>query len=257
MSSTGDATISELYRYPVKGLAPQKLDQTELKKGETIPFDRAWAIENGRGRFNPENPQHLPKINFLMLMRNERLAALDIEFNEVDETIILIRDGRSVVKGALNTMIGRQLIEQFMGGYMEQELRGAPHIVQAEGHSFSDVAEKSLHLVNLASVREIERTLNKSIDPLRFRANVYLEMEEPWAEFDWVGKDIEIGSAGLHVFARTGRCAATNVDPQTGARDMAIPAMLTRAYGHKDFGVYATVSAGGVIKTGDTLSVAD
>jgi len=257
MSSNDDATITELYRYPVKGLGPQKLDKTELVKGETIPFDRAWAIENGRGRFNPENPQHLPKVNFLMLMRDERLAALEIEFNEKDQTIILLRDGRSVVKGALNTPIGKQLIEQFMGSYMEQELRGAPHIVQAEGHSFSDVAEKCLHIVNLASVREMERTLNKSIDPLRFRANVYIDMEEPWAEFNWIGKDIEMGSAGLHVYARTSRCAATNVDPDTGVRDMAIPAMLMRAYGHEDFGVYATVSTDGAIKTGDSVRAAD
>ena len=112
-------------------------------------------------------------------------------------------------------------------------------------------------IVARASVREMERTLNKSIDPLRFRANVYIDMDEPWAEFKWIGKDIEMGSAGLHVFARTSRCAATNVDPDTGVRDMAIPAMLTRAYGHEDFGVYATVSTGGVIKTGDSVGVAD
>ncbi|MHA1164796.1 MAG: MOSC N-terminal beta barrel domain-containing protein, partial [Alphaproteobacteria bacterium] len=91
MTNSDNATISGLFRYPVKGLGPQKLDRTDLVKGETIPFDRAWAIENGQGRFNPEDPQHLPKINFLMLMRDERLAALDIEFNESDETLILQR----------------------------------------------------------------------------------------------------------------------------------------------------------------------
>ncbi|MHA1164513.1 MAG: MOSC domain-containing protein [Alphaproteobacteria bacterium] len=232
MTDADPSSVSAIYRYPVKGLGPQELKQTNLTKGETIPFDRAWAIENGKGLFNPEDPQHLPKINFLMLMRDERLAALDIEFNESDETLILQR-------------------------YMEQELRGAPHIVQSPGHSFSDMTEKCVHIVNLASVREIERTLNKSIDPLRFRANIYIEMDEPWAEFSWIDKDLEIGSAKLHVFARTSRCAATNVDPETGARDMAIPAMLTRTYGHQDFGVYAKISAGGVIKTGDTVRAAD
>ena len=50
-------------------------------------------------------------------MRDERLAALDIEFDEASSTLTLLRDGRSVVKGALNTLIGRQLIEQFMGQY--------------------------------------------------------------------------------------------------------------------------------------------
>lgn len=257
MNICDNASISAIYRYPVKGLAPQKLDQTTLTLGETIPFDRKWAIENGKGRFNPEDPKHLPKINFLMLMRDERLAALDIEFNESEKTLILLRDGRSVVKGALNTPIGRQLIEQFMGSYMENELRGAPRIVQAEGHSFSDVAEKCVHIVNLASVRELERTLNKPIDPLRFRANIYLELDEPWAEFNWIGKDIGIGSARLHVYARTSRCDATNVDPDTGVRDLAIPAALMRAYGHENFGVYATVSHDGAIKTGDELKIAD
>ncbi len=254
MTSSGDITISALYRYPVKGLGPQKLGQTELAEGQTMPFDRAWGIENGRGRFDPADPRHLPKINFLMLMRDERLAALDIEFDESDATLTLFRGGRQVVRGTLDTPLGRQLIEQFMAGYMERELRGAPHIVQAPGHSFSDVAEKCLHIVNLASVRELERAIGKPIDPLRFRANIYIDAERPWVEFDWIGREIGIGEVRLAVFARTGRCEATNVDPQTGARDMAIPAMLTRAYGHQDFGVYASVARGGEIAAGDRVN---
>jgi len=43
MTSSDDATISALYRYPVKGLGPQKLNETELKPGETFSFDRVWA----------------------------------------------------------------------------------------------------------------------------------------------------------------------------------------------------------------------
>ena len=254
MSASDPMYVSELYRYPVKGLAPQKLDHVELEPGKTIPFDRAWAIENGRGRFDPADPQTVPKINFLMLMRNERLASLDIEFNEKDQTLTLLRDGRSVVKGALNTPLGRQLIEQFMGSFMEQDLRGAPHIVHAEGHSFSDVSEKCLHIVNLASIRELERALNKEIDPLRFRANIYIETESPWVEFDWIDKHVSIGGANLEVFARTERCAATNVDPETAERDMAIPAMLMRTYDHMDFGIYAKVTQGGSVRTGDTVS---
>ena len=60
------------------------------------------------------------------------------------------------------------------------------------GHSFSDVAAKCLHIVNLASVRELERTLGRPVDPLRFRANLYLEGMEPWAEFDWLDTQIDV-----------------------------------------------------------------
>jgi len=52
------------------------------------------------------------------------------------------------------------------------------------------------------------------------------------------------------VLARTTRCEATNVDPATGVRDMAIPAHLMRNWGHQDFGIYAKVVAGGEIGIG-------
>ena len=68
--------LKALYRYPVKGLTPEQLENVQLTPGETLPFDRAYAIENGPGRFDPDAPRHLPKINFLMLMRDERLATL-------------------------------------------------------------------------------------------------------------------------------------------------------------------------------------
>ena len=68
--------VGALYRYPVKGLTPEPLQSVVLSPGETLPYDRAWAIENGPGRFDQAQPRHLPKITFLMLMRDERLATL-------------------------------------------------------------------------------------------------------------------------------------------------------------------------------------
>ena len=44
------ATIASIYRYPVKGLSPEALDRTALAPGQTVPLDRAYAIENGRPR---------------------------------------------------------------------------------------------------------------------------------------------------------------------------------------------------------------
>ncbi len=239
--------IASLYRYPVKGLSPEPLQSVELKSGETLPFDRAYAIENGPGRFDANAPRHLPKINFLMLMRDERLATLRSAFDDATETLTISRDGKQVARGQLTTPLGRQLIEQFLAAYMKTELRGPPKIVQAPGHSFSDMAAKCVHIINLASVREVERIIGRPVDPLRFRANLYLDGMEPWSEFAWLDREISVGPTKLAVFARTQRCEATNVDPATGARDMAIPAHLMRAWGHQDFGVYAKVVKGGEI----------
>ncbi len=147
------------------------------------------------------------------------------------------------------------MIEQFLSAYLKAELRGPPKIVSAPGHSFSDHTEKCVHLVNLATVRDIERTLGKPLDPLRFRANIYFDGAEPFAETKWIGRDVSIGSARLQAFAMTERCEATNVDPTTAARDLAIPQHLQRTYNHTDVGIYARVVEGGRIATGDAIAV--
>jgi uncharacterized protein YcbX len=247
------ATVAALYRYPVKGLTPAPMEHVELAAGETLPFDRAYAIENGPGRFDPEAPRHLPKITFLMLMRDERLATLRSAFDDTTQMLTISRGGKPVVSGRLDTPLGRQLIEQFMAAYMKAELRGAPRVVFAPGHSFSDVAAKCVHIVNLASVRELARTIGRPVDPLRFRANIYVEGLAPWVELAWQDKEIGIGPARLQVFARTTRCEATNVEPTTAARDMAIPATLMRTWGHQDFGIYAKVTGGGGIAVGSPV----
>jgi uncharacterized protein YcbX len=250
------ARVSALYRYPVKGLSPEALQRASLAPGASVAFDRAYAIENGGGRFDANAPRHLPKIHFLMLMRDERLASLATKFEDTTETLSVLRDGKQVARGQLTTGIGRRLIEQFIAAYMKAELRGPPKIVCAAGHSFSDVAAKCLHIVNLASVRELERTLGRPVDPRRFRANLYVDGLEPWAECGWLNQEIEIGPVRLAVFARTTRCEAINVDPATGARDMAIPAHLQRTWGHTDFGIYARVVQGGELAVGARITTA-
>ena len=254
-SPTPSATVLSLYRYPVKGLTPEYLSSANLRQGQSLDYDRAYAIENGAGRFDPIAPRHLPKINFLMLMRDERLATLRTHFDDDTHTLTIFRDDRQVAKGQLNTPLGRRLVEQFLSSYFASELRGSPHIVHAAGHTFSDVSAKCLHIINLASVRELERLSGRTINPLRFRANVHIDGLAPWQEFEWVGRKIRAGTAELEAFSRTQRCDATNVDPETAERDMAIPSLLQRHLGHTDFGIYATVTAGGALSVNDSLQL--
>jgi uncharacterized protein YcbX len=255
-SASSSARVEALYRYPVKGLSPEPMTTVSLAVGDTFPNDRIWAIENGSGRFDPDNPRWVPKINFLMLMRDERLAALETHLGDDGSTLTVKRDGRQVARGDLSTPIGRQLVEQFLAAYMKGSLRGAPKIVSAPGHSFSDMPARCIHIVNLASVRELERAVGKPVAPLRFRANVFIDGVPAWEELKWLDRTLTVGTARLSVFHRTQRCDATNVDPATGARDMAIPAVLQRTLGHTDFGIYAKVAADGSLAVGDPVALA-
>jgi hypothetical protein len=254
MAAATTPTVTGLYRYAVKGLSGEMRDRVTLEPGGTMPFDRAYAIENGPGRFDTDNPRHLPKITFLMLMRDERLATLVTTFDDATETLTVMRAGRQVARGQLTTPLGRRMIEQFFAAYMKAELRGPPKIVSAPGHSFSDVPFKCLHIVNLATVRDIERVAGRPVDPLRFRANVYMDGIPPWAELGWAGRDVALGEIRATVIERTVRCDATNVDPRTGARDMGLPTLLLRTWGHSDFGIYAKIVAGGTLAVGDAVA---
>lgn len=93
-----------------------------------------------------------------------------------------------------------------------------------------------LSLLSLSSIHSIEAsipatsTLKPHLDPLRFRANIYISGPPPFAEDSW--KRIHLGlSQGedavergeYHIACRTARCTLPNVDPVTGVRDKQEP----------------------------------
>jgi hypothetical protein len=248
------AAIKSLYRYPVKGLSPQPLGRTALAVGQTVPADRLYAIENGPTGFDPAAPAYLPKHRFLMLMRNERLAALHTDYDEANHTLRINWQRREAVRGDLRTSEGRAAIEQFFATYCADELRGPPKVQFGNGHSFSDVAKKVVSIINLASVAAVETAVGATVDPLRFRANVYVAGWPAWREFELLDREIAIGNARLKVVKRIVRCAATNVDPQTGIRDLTIPQTLMQNFDHMDCGVYAEVIGAGDVAVGDSIT---
>ncbi|MBE0530017.1 MAG: MOSC domain-containing protein [Rhodospirillales bacterium] len=243
--------IAHLCRYPVKGLSAESLHTVTLIPGEGLPEDRRFALAHAGTRFDAANPEWLPKRSFLMLMKNERLALLESRYDAATTTLEIWRGGKRVALGALATPVGRAVIEDFFAAFMRAEALGKPKLVEAPSHMFSDAREKVVSLINLATVADLERVIGRPVDPLRFRGNVYLEGLPAWAEFDWVGRDIVIGEAKLRIVRRIPRCAATDVDPSSGARDMNIPRTLMTAFGHVDLGLYAEVTAGGTITIGD------
>jgi len=251
------ARIQSIYRYPVKGLSPQPLQRAALGLGQTLPADRLYAIENGPTGFDPDHPAYFPKQRFLMLMCNERLAALRTEYDEPTHTLTIGHEGREAARGDLRTREGRKAIEAFFAAYCADELRGPAKVLFGDGHSFSDVAKKVVSIINLASVAAVESAIGSPVDPVRFRANVYVDGWPAWHEFTLLDRDITAGTARLKVVKRIVRCAATEVDPSTGIRDLQIPATLQRAFHHGDCGIYAEVIEGGEIAIGDTVQAAD
>jgi uncharacterized protein YcbX len=253
MPESPPAEIAGIYRYPVKGLSPEPLTRVALAAGQTLPADRRYAIENGPSGFDPADPKYFPKTRFLMLMRDERLAALHTRYDDASHTLAIREKGREAMRGDLRTAEGRAAIERFFAANFATELKGPPKLLSGNGHSFSDVAKKVVSIINLGSLQAIEDVVGQKVAPLRFRANLYVQGWPAWHEFDLLGRTLAVGAARLRVVKRITRCAAINVDPDTAARDLNIPHTLMRRFGHADCGVYAEVIAGGSISAGDAI----
>ena len=255
MSRTTPPRIASLYRYPVKGLSPELLKSVTLGVGQTLPADRRYAIENGPSSFDPAHPKWMMKAYFLMLMRDEWLAALHSHFDDASGVLTIRRDGVIAAQGDLQTAEGRAAIERFFSDNYAGSIKGPPKVLSSEGHSFSDLARKVVSIINLGSLQAIESIVGRPVHPLRFRANLYVEGWPAWHEFDLLDQTLAIGGTRLKVVKRITRCAAVNVDPDTAARDLGIPQTLTQRLGHNECGVYAEVIAGGAIDVGDAVTV--
>ncbi len=249
------ATVESVWRYPVKGLSPERLASVTLTPGDPLPNDRRYAFENGPSGFDPAAPTHFKKTHFIMLARNERLATLRTRYEDATTTLV-IETGTETVRADLSTADGRASVEAFFKAFMPVELRGEPKLLESPGFSFSDTPARVVSIINLSSVVALEQRIGRPVDPLRFRGNLHVTGLPPWGEFDLLDRELHVeGGPRLKVVKRIRRCAATDVDPVTGIRDLAIPRTLDDAYGHTDCGIYAEVIEGGELAAGAQLRV--
>jgi uncharacterized protein len=252
--------ICRINRYPVKGLSAESLEQVVLTPGEGLPQDRRFALARASTQFDPQRPEWMHKSQFLMLMRDEKLALLRTRFDEASGRLTIECDGRPRLDATVTEASGQQAVTMYIADFMGELLPEPPQLVQAEGHRFFNAArkpgattDKYVSIINLASVAAVAEMAGRAVDPLRFRANVHIEGVPAWAEHDWVGSEIRLGGARLRVVTPITRCAATAVDPQTAERDLDIPMILKTSFGHVHLGVYAEVVHGGSIRPGDDL----
>jgi uncharacterized protein YcbX len=252
-------TLQSLYRYPIKGLSPESLGSVSLQAGHGFPRDRVWAITNGGWDFDAATYAPRPKSDFLMLMLHEALAALRSRVSDDGQRLSLRGADERTLDVALDDPADLDRLSDFFAAYLPGKTKGRPCLVRAEAHRFTDVSVvsptlmQSISIINLASVRDLGSRMGRELNPLRFRANVYFDGGQPWEELNWLDREIRLGPLRACVVMRTRRCAATNVNPDTGLRDLGIPQALLKNFRHGDMGVYVQLLEDGTLQCGDTV----
>lgn len=255
--------IVSLSSFPIKGLSPQAHQSAPLKTGDGFPGDRLFGFAKASSGFDPADPKPLPKHNFIVLLQHARLAGLETGFDHESRVLTIRTKDAADMRFDMNTQEGADGASEFLTrllGLKEQEV---PFFASAFPHRFTDASVASTTLmnaisfINLDSVRAFESEIGREVDARRFRGNIVFDGWPAFSELDLVGRHFRVGGVSFNILHRTQRCLATEVNPDTAERDMKLPNLLKKAYGHFDMGIYAEVLNDGVISVGDEVVLID
>jgi len=249
------AAIAALYRHPVKGFTPEPLTQAMLIAGQAFPGDRVRAVEIGPSGFDPGAPAHISKMRFTVLARLPQIARVRTRWDEATDTLTLAAPDAPDLTVRLGRAEDDHRLEAWLTDVLGEEATAPLRLLDGAGHRFMDDPAGAVSVLNLASVRDLSERLGVDVDPLRFRANVWVEGWPAWVENDWTGCKLVLGDATLRVVKPIVRCVATHANPLTGRRDIDVVSALHDLYGHRWCGLYLSVEAGGAVRPGDRVEL--
>lgn len=209
--------VAQLWRFPVKSLAGEELDQAELTE-DGVPGDRQVHVRWRGG--------------VLTARTRPRLLGL----------------------GATTAPDGRILIEGVPWDHPDVLARvrhaagGPVDLVPYGGRERFDVLP--LMVATDGAVREL------GCDGRRLRPNIVVGGVEGLAERDWPGKALRMGGALIGVESLRSRCVMTTIDPDTGEQDLDVLRRINRSYDGR-FALNCWVARGGTVRVGDPVELVD
>ena len=257
------ATISSINYCPVKSVSFQTINNCKIKKNVGIIGDRIFAFakdldvdnaklfekspEERKGKWNKiltlKNSPVLNKYNFLFKKNELTLMS--------KEKKILTIDVSDLSKCQL---LSDKIIE------LENSLKEPIILMKNEEFPFFDTSisnkvdfTNSVSLLNVQSINDFQRKIDKKIEIPRFRGNICIDGMKPWVEREWIGKVIKINNISFRVEKNIPRCVAINLKPQTDDDSLNLLQSLKKTYNHFEMGIYLTALDEGEINSGDKL----
>lgn len=244
--------VASLWRHPIKAHGVEPLDAVTLSPGQTMPWDRVWAIADARARIEPGTHDWARCINFSRGAKSPSLMAIRARVDEAARRIHLSHPDQTPLDVDPDDPDDARALVEWAAALANPD-RPRPAFVVRANTGMTDSDYPTVSLLNRASLAALGQAVGKPLAEERFRGNVWLEDLPAFAEFDLVGRDLRLGNATVHVTERITRCTATMVDPETGIPDADTLGALRANWGHQDFGVYFTVTDGGRVAVGDPV----
>ena len=251
--------ISLIYFSPIKSLSFTNIESCEIKKDLGILDDRKFAfsriIDKNKALLIEKNPNERKLDNFLSLKNSPVLNKYN--FTYTDNKLTLTLGGKELISIIADNLEQRsKLIDKLMD--LESSLMKPISLLQNSEFPFYDTSHSnkifnSISLINLKSIQDFERKINRKIELQRFRGNFYVDGIDAWEERKWIGKNIKIDNVLFKVERNIPRCVAINLKPKTDNSGLNLLQFLKKAYNHFDMGIYLTALDDGEINCGDKL----
>jgi ferredoxin-NADP reductase len=239
------AYVENFYFYPIKGFPGVELSEVDFYAGEGIRGDRGIGLGvNSQIIPGAETGSWFPCQNFHRMTIRPDLTTFKVSLCAEGVRLESPTGCTQVISEKTNEISTSTDVLDSMGAVCRA----------GENRGYWDHQDAAISIINLSTVEVIEKIVGSPIDPLRFRANIYVRCE-PWSEFKWIGKRISIDGAQLDIIRPIDRCKTTSVNTQTGNLDLNMPAILMRYFGHMFCGIYATVHKSGSVTQKAEISI--
>ena len=247
------SSVAALWRHPIKSHGREPLERIVLSEGQTLPWDRRWAVAHSEAKANVDGSEWVVCQNFSRGAKAPQLMAINTVSNGSDGTVTLSHPQRPDI--TFDPDRDTDAFLDWVRPLMPKDRAQSARIVRVPDRGMTDTPFPSISILNLASNRDLAARIGHDLSPKRWRGNIHLDGLEPWAEREWIGKTLRIGTAELDVRAHIVRCLATTANPATGERDTDTLGALKTAFDHQEFGIYAVVTRSGEVAIGDAAEV--
>ncbi|WP_425037389.1 MOSC domain-containing protein [Primorskyibacter sp. S187A] len=240
--------VTQIIRHPIKSHGREDIAQVRLTAGCTLPGDRIWAVAHEQSTV--DGSRWAPCQNFTRGSKVEGLGAMQATLDAAFERVAL--EHPLLGKLDLNPDTEGQKLIDWTRPLIPENRAASARVVRAQEQGFTDSDFPSITLCNHASHRAVEQRIGHPLSIYRWRGNFWFDGLAPWEEFDWIDREVRIGTAIVIPRERTDRCLATHNNPDTGKRDANVLGALD-SWGHRDFSVRAEVVQAGEISVGDGI----
>jgi uncharacterized protein YcbX len=279
MSNSGSAffgVIEELWRYPVKSMLGEQLNEIEVTQRGLLG-DRAYALrDKSDGKIaTAKNPRKWPNL----FEFRAALLGVPAVGDQLPAASITLPDGTTLdterpnVSTILSVVLERDvLLERIRpkdGSPESTKETSEEYWLDMEGLEHRDTVTDfnlpegtffdtaTVHVLTRATLECLQEFYPQGrFDVARFRPNVVVKPTDGskgFVENDWVGRTIEIGErVRLKIGLNCARCVMTTLAQGDLPKDSGI---LRTAAQHNqvNVGVYASVVEGGKIRIGDPI----